>query len=334
MKISEFIGLSFFEANKAIKKALGNNRISGAGGSFSLETFKNALGLSDAVWGEITRDGNSNSKVEIRDKWTVTKLRVILSLRYNKDIQINYYIGNTNDSCTLKEITYSGIGVYWAGTYSALSSIGIDQDIYYEIPEVHYGNGRKGTVQDFLNKKWGLAKLNTDLILVEIDKMLTDGSFLESWSKIEDCHIPERQISRARMVGRFGNCLVKILMDGTRVSTDQIALLMKVRCGMFSEYPAARTIDSSFFYESRYSLYKSLRDLKPELERLEREIKRHLDLDTKMSELNNIILAEYDKTLSNYLLMNPDLNLTIDEVKKIIDLETDVDVKYRYLKVS
>ena len=67
---------------------------------------------------------------------------------------------------------------------------------------------------------------------------------------------------------------------------------------------------------------------------IEKEIKRHLDLDTRMSELNNMILAEYDKTLSSYIQMNPDLNLTIEEVKKIIDLQTDVDVNYRYLKVS
>jgi hypothetical protein len=110
MKINEFIGLTFFEANKVIKKALGNNRI--PSWSFDIKAFKTALGLSDAIWGEITQDGDVNSKVEIRDKWAVTKLRVILSFRYSKDIQINYYIGNTNDSCTLKEITYSGIGTY------------------------------------------------------------------------------------------------------------------------------------------------------------------------------------------------------------------------------
>ena len=97
-----------------------------------MQAFKNALGLSDAVWGEITQSGDANSKIEIREKWTVTKLRVILSFRYNKDIQINYYIGNTNDSCTLKEITYSGIGTYWTGSYPALGSIGIGQDIIYE----------------------------------------------------------------------------------------------------------------------------------------------------------------------------------------------------------
>jgi hypothetical protein len=332
MKISEFIGLSFFEANKAIKKALKSNRISG--GSFDHAAFKNALGLSDAVWGEITQSGDANSKIEIREKWTVTKLRVILSFRYNKDIQINYYIGNTNDSCTLKEITYSGIGTYWTGSYPALGSIGLGQDIIYEIPEVHYGNGRKGTVQDFLNKKWGLTKVNTDLTLVEVDKMLTDGSFLEAWSKAEDYQMPERQVSKTKMAGRFGKYLVKILTDGAKVSIDQIALLMKIGCGMFREYPGARLIESSFFDDSRWTKKKGLLDLKPDLEKLEKEIKRHLDLDTRMSELNNMILAEYDKTLSSYIQMNPDLNLTIEEVKKIIDLQTDVDVNYRYLKVS
>ena len=331
MKISEFIGLSFFEANKAIKKALGNNRI--PCGSFDHGAFKNALGLSDAVWGEITQTGDANSKIEIRDKWTVTRLRVILSFRYNKDIQINYYIGNTNDSCTLKEITYSGIGTYWTGSYPSLGTIGISQDIIYEIPEVHYGNGRKGTVQDFLNKKWGLTKINTDLTLVEVDRMLTDGSFMEAWSKAEDYQTPERQVSKTKLSGRFGKYLVKILTDGTKVSTDQVAILMKIGCGMFREYPGARIIESAFFSDSRYTR-KGLQALKPELEKLEREIKRHLELDTRMTELNNMVLAEYDKTLSSYIQMNPDLNLTVEEVKKIIDLQTDVDVNYRYLKVS
>ena len=331
MKISEFIGLSFFEANKAIKKALNNNRISG--GSFDHEAFKNALGLTDAVWGEITQTGDANSKVEIREKWTVTRLRVILSFRYNKDIRINYYIGNTNDSCTLKEITYSGIGTYWSGSYPALSNIGISQDIIYEIPEVHYGNGRKGTIQDFLNKKWGLTKVNTDLTLVEVDKMLTDGSFLESWSKIEDYQMPSRQVSHTKLSGRFGKYLVKILTDGAKINTDQIALLMKIGCGMFREYPGARMIENSFFSDSRWTK-KGLQTLKPELEKLEKEIKRHLDLDTKMTELNNMVLAEYDKTLSSYIRMNPDLNLTVEEIKKIIDLQTDVDVQYKYLKIS
>jgi hypothetical protein len=331
MKINEFIGLTFFEANKVIKKALGNNRI--PSWSFDIKAFKTALGLSDAVWGEITQTGDVNSKVEIRDKWAVTKLRVILSFRYSKDIQINYYIGNTNDSCTLKEITYSGIGTYWTGSYPSLTSIGINPDINYNIPEVNYGNGRKGTVQDFLNKKWGLTKVNTDLTLVEVDRMLTDGSFMESWRNIEDYQTPSRQVSNTKMSGQFGKCLVKILTDGAKVSTDQIALLMKIGCGMFREYPGARVIESSFFGDSKWAR-KNLQTLKPEIEKLEREIKRHLDLDTKMTELNNMVLAEYDRTLTSYIQMNPDLNLTVEEAKKIIDLQTDVDVQYKYLKVS
>lgn len=331
MKISEFIGLSFFEANKVIKKALGNNRI--PCGSFDHGAFKNALGLSDAVWGEITQTGDANSKIEIRDKWTVTRLRVILSFRYNKDIQINYYIGNTNDSCTLKEITYSGIGTYWTGSYPSLGTIGISQDIIYEIPEISYGNGRKGTIQDFLNKKWGLTKVNTDLTLTEIDRILTDGSFLESWGNIEDYKIPERQVSKSKMSGRFGKYMVRILTDGAKISTDQVALLMKIGCGMFREYPGARMIENSFFSDSRWAK-KNLQTLKPELEKLEREIKRHLELDIRMSELNNMVLAEYDRTLSSYVQLNPDLNLTVEEVKKIIDLQTDVNVQYKYLKVS
>ncbi len=333
MKINEFIGLTFFEANKAIKKALGNNRIP-SWSSFDMKAFKTALGLSDAVWGEITQTGDVNSKVEIRDKWAVTRLRVVLSFRYSKDIQINYYIGNTNDSCTLKEITYSGIGTYWTGSYPSLTSIGINPDINYNIPEVNYGNGRKGTVQDFLNKKWGLTKVNTDLTLVEVDRMLTDGSFMESWRNIEDYQMPgRRQVSNTKMSGQFGKCLVKILTDGAKVSTDQIALLMKIGCGMFREYPGARIIERTFFGDSGW-IGKNLQTLKPELEKLEREIKRHLELDTKMNEFNDMVLAEYDKTLLSYIQMNPDLNLTVEEVKKIIDLQTDVNVNYQYLKVS
>jgi hypothetical protein len=331
MKISEFIGLSFFEANKVIKKALGDKRISCG---FDHATFKNALGLSDAVWGEITQTGNANSKVEIRDKWTITKLRVILSFRYNKDIQINYYIGNTNNSCTLKEISYSGIGTYWTGSYLELSTIGISPDIDYDIPVVYYGNGRKGTVQDFLNKKWGLAKVNTDLILTEVDRILSDGSFLKAWNSVEDYEIPERQVSKTNLSGRFGKYIVKILTEGVKLSLEQIALLMKISCGMFREYPAARDIETSFFNSSTRWCKKDLRTLKPGLEKLEREIKRHRELDSKMTELNSMILAEYEKTLTSYIQMNPDLNLTIEEVKGIIDLETDVDVDYQYLKVS
>ena len=331
MKISEFIGLSFFEANKVIKKALNNNRIDGS--SFDYVVFKNALNLTDAIWGEITQTDDANSKIEMRDKWTITKLRIILSFRYNKDIKINYYIGNTNDSCTLKEITYSGIGTYWTGSYNILNNIGISPDVIYEIPEISYGNGRRGTIQDFLNKKWGLTKVNTDLTLTEIDRMLTDGSFLESWGNIEDYKTPKRQVSKSKMSGRFGKYMVSILTDGAKVSTDQVALLMKIGCGMFREYPGGRMIESSFFSDSRWAK-KNLQTLKPELEKLEREIKRHLELDIKMSELNNIVLAEYDRTLSSYVQLNPDLNLTVEEIKKIIDLQTDVDVQYKYLKVS
>lgn len=328
MKISEFIGLSFFEANKAIKKALENKQQHGT--SFDHEKFKTALGLSDASWGEITQTGEANSKIEIRDKWAVTKLRIILSFRYNKDIQINYYIGNTNNSCTLKEISYSGIGIYWSSSYPSLGSIGINQDIFYRIPEVFYKNGRKGTIQDFLNKKWGLTKVNIDLALVEVDKILTDGSFLESWSNVEDYKTHERQVSMTKMSSRFGEYLVRILIDNAKLNLDQIATLMKIGCGMFKEYPEARII-SSFFYESAKT---DLLSLKPKLEKLEREIKRHLDLDIKMTELKNIILSEYDKTLINYVKLNPDLNLTIEEVKKIIDLQTDICIQYKYLKIS
>ena len=330
MKISEFIGLTFFEANKVIKKALGNKRIP-SGSLLNLEAFKNALGLTDAVWGEITKDGNVNSRLVIRDKWALTRLRVVLSFRYSKDIQINYYIGNTNDSCTLKKISYSGIETYWTGSYPDLKNIGINPDIYYNIPEVFYGNGRKGTIQDFLNKKWGLAKVNTDLALLEVDRMLTDGSFLKSWRNVEDCQTPCRQTSDSEMIGRFGKYLIKILTDETaKLSTDQVTLLMKIGCGMFKEYPNTRTIDVSFFRDSE----KTLWTLKPYLEKLERETKRHLDLDIRMSELNSIVLAEYDKTLLSYVKLNPDLNLTVEEVKRIIDLQTDVDIQYKYLKIS
>jgi hypothetical protein len=332
MKISEFIGLSFFEANKAIKKALENKQQYGS--SFDHEKFKTALGLSDASWGEITQTGEANSKIEIRDKWAITKLRIILSFRYNKDIQINYYIGNTNNSCTLKEISYSGIGIYWSSSYPSLGSIGINQDIFYQIPEVFYKNGRKGTIQDFLNKKWGLTKVNTDLALVEVDKILTDGSFLESWSNVEDYKIQERQVSMTKMSGRFGEYLVRILTDNAKLNLDQIATLMKIGCGMFKEYPGARLIENLFFYKTQQYAKADLLSLKPELEKLEREIKRHLDLDIKMTELKNIILSKYDETLINYVKLNPDLNLTIEEVKKIIDLQTDICIQYKYLKIS
>ena len=157
---------------------------------------------------------------------------------------------------------------------------------------------------------------------------------MEAWSNIEDYQTPgRRQVSNTIMSGQFGRYLVKILTDGAKVSTDQIALLMKIGCGMFREYPGARLIESSFFGDSEW-VRKNLQTLKPELEKLEREIKRHLDLDTKMNEFNNMILAEYDKALSSYIQMNPDLNLTVEEVKKIIDLQTDVNVNYQYLKVS
>lgn len=328
MKISEFIGLTFFEANKVIKKALGDKRISGV---FSHEDFKNALGLTDAVWGKITKDGSINSRLVIQEKWALTRLRVVLSFRYSKDIQINYYIGNTNNSCTLKKISYSGIETYWTGSYPDLQNIGVNPDIYYNIPEVFYENGRKGTIQDFLNKKWGLAKVNTDLALLEIDRMITDGSFLESWKNVEDHQTPRRQTSNSKMTGLFGKYLGQVLTDGTtKLSIDQVTLLMKIGCDMFREYPDAHFIDAAFFGDST----KTLLDLKPYLEKLEREIKRHLDLDTRMSELNDMVLAEYDKTLLNYVKLNPDLNLTVEEVKKIIDLRTDVDIQYKYLKVS
>jgi hypothetical protein len=328
MKISEFIGLSFFEANKVIKKVLKNNRIDGP--SFDYEAFRNGLGLTDAVWGKITQTGDINSNLEIRDKWTVTRLRIILSFRYNKDIQINYYIGNTNNSCTLKKITYSGIENYWAESYPILNKIGIDPNLTYRIPEISYENGRKGTIQDFLNKKWGLTKINIDLALIEIDKILTDGSFLTSWDSLEDYKSPSRQTSASKMRNEFGKYLVKILTDDTKINIDQLALMMKIGCGMFREYPEARMIKSSFFIDLR----KNLQSIKPDLEKLERNIKRHLELDTKMLELNDIILAEYDKTLLNYIQLNPDLGLTIEDIKEMIDLRTDTDVQYKHLKTS
>ena len=329
MTINEFIGLSFYGASTALKKVFGPGRIDGYGFKVD-DNLKKKLDLTDAAWGPLDRDGTNNVNIQIRDKWAVTRLRVILSIKYNKDIMINYHIGNTSDSCTLKEISFSGVGRYWESEFPDLAKIGVSTSVHYVIPETFYGNGRKGTVQDFLNKKWGLEKVNLDLCIAEADRILTDGTFVDAWKKWEDYKSPERVLSRSKMNGCFGDYLVKIMTDPDRPGLDKEALLMKVAGGLFREYPTARTCEK-FFSTSRR---QHIKNIKGDLDSLSREIARHLELDTKMNELNDLVMVEYEKTLQNFMTLNPDLGLTLQEVKKIIGLSSDVDVEYQYVKAQ
>ena len=331
MTINEFFNLDFRGASKALQGALGGNRIPAYCDFDNYTKYIDKI-ITGLKWGnEVSKDTPTiNASLEVREKWYVTKVTLIFSFKYSDDIVIRYHVGNSGFSCTLKKISFKGISDYWKDKFDDLSKIGLDPNVSVIIPEVFSDNGRKGTIQNFLNNQYTLFKVQLDLAVGEITRILTDGSFIDSWKSIGDTYSGSSPDAANSLRGTLGNILSSLISDNAKINTDDLALYVKSMARNFSEFDESRTINAYFGGGS--CEYRGIpKRVLENLVDLRKKIQRKSEIDKKSDELKDLLIRDIEDLYDTFIKLNPDLGLSREDLKNIVSYKLTKDVKYRYL---
>ena len=332
MTINEFFNLDFRGASKALQGALGGNRIPAYCDFDNYTKYIDKI-ITGLKWGnEISKDiPTINASLEVREKWYVTKVTLIFSFKYSDDIVIRYYVGNSGFSCTLKKISFRGIGNYWKDKFDDLSKIGLNPNVSVIIPEVFSDNGRKGTIQNFLNNQYTLFKVQLDLAIGEITKILTDGSFINSWNSIGDTYEGSSPDAANPLKGTLGNILSSLISDNAKINTDDLALYVKSMARNFSEFNESSVINA-YFSKGNCCEYRGIpKKVLENLSNLRKKIQRKSEIDKKSDELKTLLIRDIEDLYDTFMKLNPDLGLSREDLKSIVSYRLTKEVKYRYL---
>ncbi len=329
MTIKEFTDLSYGKASEHIRSRFGKDKRIPAYYSDTSEQVANKLGLSDAVPMEFDDQGNwksGNFCVNVKDQWYITRLRVIVSIKYDDKIKIDYYIGNTGTGPTLKEIGFSGLGIYWSGDFKAIKTAQIrtDPTVGLKIQPTTYRNGRKGSVSDMLSREYGLLKMRYDCSAQHITKVLESTEFIEAWTK-KDIEEPGCTYTSYLSPWDFGMYMTKLLSD-TRLGIDDIALALKIASYHYRDINDTRFI-ASIIERSDTMLPKNFPD---RLSGVRARIARKRLLTDRMSELKTMLENKISDTIRDYSVLNSDLGLEVKDLEKILRVNINTYISGYY----
>ena len=331
MTKQDLFNLNFWEASKVFQNIVGPGKIDTYP---DVDKYKKKVDseISGLTWGTLSKDpSSSNAKIMIIEKWYTTKVRVIFDFKYDDNIAIRYYIGNTPTGCTLKEIAFVGIDSYWSETFPDIEKLGLDKEVSIQIPEIKYMNGRKGTVSDMLSKKYNMLKIRLDVAACEISRFLSDGSFIEAWGRIGDNYSDADPEACNALSGQLGNILASLVSDSTTLSIDDLALFVKTEARNFTDFNESNTILRYLGNRERFSDSGLTKPILDALKSLRWKINRKTELDKLTNDLQSLVADGINRSFDQFLVLNPEIGLTKSELQDIVQVDIDKCLRYRHL---